>query len=329
MVFESENPRIARVDASGKVTGVKVGQTSIVAKTVDGKLKAACSVDVTLDEEDKAWTENNANKKTTSSQRNNKTTTTTKTTSKKASGFQIKVQGIESKKIQITWNKQSGAKKYLIERKSSQKGKLKKIATVKKSKNKYIDKKVKAKKKYWYRVVAKKAKKKNDKKSKVVSGKGKNLNVEFGIELLKTANNEITISWKIPKYTEIITVQKKEGNGVYRTLDEFADKTTEYIDNDLKYNITYKYRVLAKRTLGKTLYSNEITYTPTYTVNKTRNLEFFKNNYPFVCRNATQDMNQYSVFSGYYSPIKYKFTGDTLEIHLYFEFTRYDKTACK
>lgn len=31
------------------------------------------------------------------------------------------------------------------------------------------------------------------------------------------------------------------------------------------------------------------------------------------------------MFDGYYSPVKYRFTGDTLEIHIYFEFVTYDK----
>lgn len=31
------------------------------------------------------------------------------------------------------------------------------------------------------------------------------------------------------------------------------------------------------------------------------------------------------MFNEYYSPIKYRFTGDTLEIHIYYEFVTYDK----
>ncbi len=331
VTFTSANPRIAKVDSKGVVTGVKVGETTITAKSKDGKLSASCAVEVTLDAEDIAWSESNAKK---SGSNNNSSTgssgSSKASTTKTVTGFQVKAQGIAEKKIRITWNKQSGAKKYEIQRKASKNGKLKKIATVKKSKTKYTDKKVKKNKKYWYRVVAKKSKKKKDIKSKIVSGKGENLNVDFSIQLNQVDKLKIKLRWKEPKYTDKFVVQKKTGTGNYVNWDELSAKKKEFVDNRIEYGITYKYRVVVYRTLGKALYSNEVAFTSTYQVDKQKNIQFFKKNYPFVCIDSNKDMNQYYVYSGnsdkpdYYSPIKYKFTGDTLEIHLYLEFTSYE-----
>ena len=47
LTWHSENPGIAYVMNNGKVTGVRNGETKIVASTKDGKLKAVCNVKVT------------------------------------------------------------------------------------------------------------------------------------------------------------------------------------------------------------------------------------------------------------------------------------------
>lgn len=55
------------------------------------------------------------------------------------------------KKLNIKWKKVKGAKKYMVYRSTSKKGKYKKIATV--SGTKYIDKGVKKGKKYYYKII--------------------------------------------------------------------------------------------------------------------------------------------------------------------------------
>lgn len=54
-----------------------------------------------------------------------------------------------------------------------------------------------------------------------------------------------------------------------------------------------------------------------------RKTGIFQKDYPFVCTDEKQDMNQYSVFGDYYSPIKYSYAKGTLTIHLYCEFVQY------
>ncbi len=46
VVWTSEDPTIANVDFSGKVTGVADGETTITAASIDGKYKASCKVSV-------------------------------------------------------------------------------------------------------------------------------------------------------------------------------------------------------------------------------------------------------------------------------------------
>ena len=49
IIWESSDPRIATVDNTGKVTGIKEGTVTITAKTKDGKVKATCTVNVSID----------------------------------------------------------------------------------------------------------------------------------------------------------------------------------------------------------------------------------------------------------------------------------------
>jgi len=47
VVWTSENPAVATVDANGKVTGINAGTCKVTASTKDGKYQAECTVTVT------------------------------------------------------------------------------------------------------------------------------------------------------------------------------------------------------------------------------------------------------------------------------------------
>ena len=46
VVWSSNKPKVAKVNANGTVTGVSKGTTVISAVTLDGKFKASCTVTV-------------------------------------------------------------------------------------------------------------------------------------------------------------------------------------------------------------------------------------------------------------------------------------------
>lgn len=60
-----------------------------------------------------------------------------------------------------------------------------------------------------------------------------------------------------------------------------------------------------------------------YKLDKTKNLQFFRKNYPFVCTDNTKNINNYFVYDNYYAPVKYQFDGETLKIHIYIEYAKY------
>ena len=210
-------------------------------------------------------------------------------------------------------------------RKESMSKKFKKVKTLSFNQNKFIDNKVKNNKKYWYKVICKRKGMFNI-QSKIVKAKKKR-KVVLNATAQKTKS--IKLSWKKLKNAKKITILRKKEGDKYKKIKTLSGIKTSYIDKSIKYFTKYDYRLKIVWKDNKTTFSNEVGCKSKYNIDKRKNIDYFKKNYPFVCLDESVNINEYSVFNEYYSPIKYRFTGDTLEIHIYYEFVTYDKSLNK
>ena len=137
-IWQSADEDIATVTQDGTVTAGKAGSTQITVQTVDGGKQTACQVNVMLRQSSTQW-----------EQAVPQPVPATPAPTKEPD---IRVKALDHKRIQITWKKKSGAKKYQIRRSTKKNGKYKTIATVSKNKSKYVDKTPKYRKKYYYQV---------------------------------------------------------------------------------------------------------------------------------------------------------------------------------
>lgn len=138
-------------------------------------------------------------------------------------------------------------------------------------------------------------------------------------------DRSIKISWKKlknVKYYKIYRATKK--NGKYKKIAKESRKKNSYIDKKVKYYTNYYYKIGAVKKNGTEIKSRYGVGKTKYTVNVKSNLKYFNENYPFVLTDNNININNYSVYGDYYSPIKYSFDGKTLKIHMYVDFVTYE-----
>lgn len=160
------------------------------------------------------------------------------------------ITSVNSKTVQFSWKKVSGAKNFEIYRSTKANGSFQKIATVKGSTTKYTDKTVKSGKKYYYKVVS--VGSLNGKKitggySEAISYRALS---QAKISSIKTTDNDaLKIKWKkITGATKYKVYRATSQNGTYKkiaTVKATANDTQSYIDSTVKSGKTYYYRVQA------------------------------------------------------------------------------------
>lgn len=315
LTYTSNNPLVAKVDSRGIVTAVKIGDANITAATRDGKHIAVCSVYVSP-QTDLTWSGSKA-----------------KNTKKKtAAKGKITAKGKNDSSILITWKKFKSVKKYELQRAKLGSKKYKTIKKLGKSKKKYVDKKVKFYKMYKYRlrIIRTDGTKAY---SKAVKARTKDSKVDIRLKAAGYGADSIKLIWNKQKNVKHYVIMRREGTkGEFEEIKEVSRKKTSYVDKNLKGLTNYYYRVKVVKTNDKEKNSNRAYGRTNFIVNTNKNKEFFKNNYPFVCLNDSQNMNTYYVQKeymkkhkkeDYYSPVKYQFDGKVLKIHLYIDFVTY------
>lgn len=320
LTYKSDNTQVVQVDSNGVITAVRAGTAVVTVSSPDGKIQAQCNVYVAAGG-DAAWSDPvmPSTEHTGSSGQSTKKTASNK--------FNFQAKGDTDSTIKLTWKKQKNAKRYEIQRATSKKGKYKRIAKVKKNGKMYIDKKVKFYKKYWYRLVVVK---KNNKKvySKPVSARTKDSKVDIRLRVASEEVNRITLEWNKQKNVSKYAIYRKEikgQDGEFKEIKEVGKKKTSFVDKSVTEGCKYQYYIVVNKTNKKSVRSKYVDANTLFHYDANKNIAFFKQNYSFVCTDMNQDINDYRVFGGYYSPVKYSFDGKTLTIHVYCEFIRYMK----
>ncbi|MCI8509909.1 MAG: hypothetical protein HFJ06_15355 [Lachnospiraceae bacterium] len=318
LTYKSDNTQVVQVDSNGVITAVRAGTAVVTVSAPGGKVQAQCTVYVSSGGE-AAWSDSVV----PSTEDTGNAGKNPKKAAKSKFGFQAK--GDTDSTIKLTWKKQKNVKRYEIQRATSKKGKYKRIAKVKKNSKTYIDKKVKFYKKYWYRLVVVKN---NNKKaySDPVSARTKDSKVDIRLKMASEGMDRITLEWNKQKNVSKYVIYRKEikgQDGEYQEIAEVGKKKTSFTDKSVTEGCKYQYYVEVRKTNSKSANSKDVEANTLFRYNADSNIVFFRQNYPFVCTDMNQDINDYSVFDGYYSPIKYSFDGKTLTIHVYCEFVRY------
>lgn len=213
--YETSNPAIAKVDVSGKVTGVKNGTCMIYAVTSSGKHMDAIGITVSG-------------------------TATASTSLSKP-----KLVSVSNSKsgVVIKWKKVSKAKGYYVYRKASG-GKYKKIKKITSGSTvKYTDKSMSSGKKYTYTVKAYNG-------SKTSSYDKKGLTIRRlstpKVTSAKSVKSGITVKWKKVKSAVEYEVYRKEKGGKYSKIAFLEGKNVQsYTDKTAKKGVTYYYTVKA------------------------------------------------------------------------------------
>ena len=152
----------------------------------------------------------------------------------------IKLTSEKKGSTKITWNKISGAKKYIIYRKnnsSKKKAKYKKLATVKKPV--FTDSSAKAGYVYSYKIIASDG---NSSHTSNYSEEVYNFIKVNDIEIEGTySKKKIKLTWdEVPAASKFV-IYKKNSSGKYVKLGE--TKKTSYTDSNVKKGRQYKYKV--------------------------------------------------------------------------------------
>lgn len=212
--YETSDPAVATVNASGKVTAVKKGSCMIYAVTESGRAADVIGIEVTAASSGSTGGTSSGSGGNTSSGSNG----TSGTTAVKLATPPLKSATGSTSAVKVTWGKVSGAEGYYVYRKVSG-GKWSKIATVKgNSKISYSDKKAVSGKTYYYTVRAYKGKTLS---SYVKSGiKGKRIavqkyKVKTTVNYRSGAGTKYSVKGKLAK-GRTISVEKgysKKANG--------------------------------------------------------------------------------------------------------------------
>ncbi len=252
-------------------------------------------------------------------------TTIQESSKKPKNKFDFQAYGYTDQSIRLTWKKQKKVKTYEIQRAVKKKGTYKTIKKLKSGKKNYLDKKVKFYKNYWYRlVVVKKNKKKLQ--SNPVKAKTKDSVVNLDLRVSGVKENSVELEWKKQKHATGYVIKRRniwDREKDFTKLGKVGKKKLKFVDNTAEPAKKYEYQVIVERTNGKKKRSNNVVAKTLFWYDNYANISKFQKDYPFVCTDEKQDMNQYSVFGDYYSPIKYSYAKGTLTIHLYCEFVQY------
>lgn len=159
------------------------------------------------------------------------------------------IKSVESKtdtSLKITWNKVSGAKKYVVYRSTSKNGSYKKIGTTKSSVVTYTDKKLTTNKTYYYKVEVLGSGLGSDGTSGLCSAKyGKTVD-EVTISSIKvTSSSKLKLSWKKADGASGYQIARSDSkDGSYKVVKTITSgKTTSYTDKVPKENKTYYYKI--------------------------------------------------------------------------------------
>lgn len=221
--YETSDPAVATVSASGKVTGVKSGNCDIYAVTSSGKMMDAIGISVSG------------------------------TAAKKLSAPKLVSASNTKSGVEIKWKKVSGAKGYYIYRKvpgGSWKN-IKKITSG--STVKYTDKTMSAGKKYVYTVKAYAGSTKSgyDKTGLTI----RRLRTPELVSA-KSTSKGIKVSWKKVKSSVTYEVFRKKKGGSYSKIAEVKAKNLSYTDTSAKKGTTYYYTVKARSGIYRSSYNS-------------------------------------------------------------------------
>lgn len=320
-VYDNSNPAVVDIDAEGHITTTKRAGTSvIIVSTADGLHKAKCEVHVSSPPYNAAWKDTVEDEKDEPEQ-----APPQDSAQKPKNKFNFQAAGYTDKSIQLTWNKQKKVKRYEILRSDKKDGTYKTIKKLKAGKKKYIDKKVKFYQNYWYQLVV--VKKNNKKvKSNPVKARTKDTADKLNLRVTDTGENSVNLEWKKVKHATKYIIKRRdvwERQENFKKIGEVGKKKKKFVDKTAKPAKKYEYQIVVKRTNKKEKESNVAVARTLFKYDNNTNISMFQKDYPFVCTDVSQDINQYSVFGDYYSPVKYSYANGTLTIHLYCEFLQY------
>ncbi len=177
---------------------------------------------------------------------------------------------VSAASIQLTWNKSTGAKGYVLYRSTDEKKGYSKIATFKSASTlTYTDAAPKANTTYYYKVRSYNV---NNgvtgygDYSKVVSGKS--LALPQIKTLTLTNNGSLNVSWKKVSGAESYQIYRKTGTGSYKKIKE-VKSVLSYEDKAITPGTKYTYKIQACKKVGDVQgvsgYSKEKAYTIAYT----------------------------------------------------------------
>lgn len=295
--WSSSDEKIATVDSKGNVITKKTGRAMITAVSEDGLQKEICEVDV--GENGYA----SASKKTKQGPR----------LSKKSVGFDHVFLWVDNEEpyngIEVYVDGEKRKKDYTCSKKYSliwiKVDKLSNKQTYKIQVKTYLKKK------------GKKIYSKISNEIKVATGKTK-------IKAYAIQDKALTISWdKIENAKKYKIYRANTKNGKYKCMKTVKGNQSSYTDEKVQLKKTYYYKVEPVNSRGTKGTSNKacatackLQYVADYMTKK----------YKTICMDKKKNMNSYHV-NGNYSPVKYKFADNMLQIHVYLEFVTYADTG--
>ena len=290
----TSNKKVAVVNSEGYVTAKKTGNAVVTAISADGKKSDKCEILVT-----ETKYQNKAIKSKTTLFVNMKSLNKISLTIRNIeayNGFTIYLNGKKYKNYNFKKRK-GGIEKTLAGLKVNKLYKIKVNTFLKKGN--------------------KKTYKKMSDVQKVIVGK-----VSINANALKSKS--ITVSWgKISGVKNYRVYRSRTRLGKYKLIKTLTGKKNSYLDKNVKLNKTYYYKVKPVGKKGEKASSN-IDYA---TACKLKNsVKYISKKYKVVCTEKGKNINSYNI-KGTYSPVKYKFVDDTLQIHVYLEFATYSDTG--
>lgn len=224
VMWSSSNPQVASVDQNGNVKGIKPGSAVITAKTLEGLVKAKCTVTVNA-----------------------------------PAAPAVKAVSAGYNKIKVTWTGISGAAGYEIFCYTKKNGSYTKKYTQSASARSFTDTGKTTGTTYYYRVRAYKTNG-NERYSGSYSsyaGAKPVLSKPTRVKAKKGGSKKIKVSWKkvsgASGYRIYRSTKKNKG---YKSIKSVSSKTSKYTNSKLKKGKRYYYKVRAYRKIkGKKIYS--------------------------------------------------------------------------
>ncbi|MBR2674343.1 MAG: Ig-like domain-containing protein [Mogibacterium sp.] len=307
--WESSKEKVASVNKNGVITAKIKGKTTITAKSSDGKVSASCTVNVSVVKPETAAPVEKSKKPKLTGNAMSLTGVELKVEngSKTSSDYYVAINGkkISASSYSIT----VGGKKLKNNRFKMKKGKTYKIKISNLGKNKT----------YKFDV-------------ETSGHKSNTVKITTGVpELTVTQRNKnLVLEWNKIKgasgyYIYRGTTAKKalSSNKPYKTIN--SESKLKFADKNCKKGKEYYYVVKAVKSTKKTPVVKGTVTDDTYNWNYAKNSPLFKN--VALDNSKKWDANKYTLPNGSYPPIKYRFTGTVLEIHLYIDFVQYNMVS--